>query len=204
VTGNVEKLTRTAMRRRDTLKAVVGMGLWVPTVLKSAEADQEAIDAPPQENDLLVFAYGDREGQTIASESIAIHAPQTFAYPMDPATRIVRNGSRLNQILLVRLGPDQLKNDTRLRSVENIVAYSAVCSHTGCDVTGWDDESHRFKCPCHDSQFDPADGARVIGGPAPWQLASLPLKLVDGKLAVVGAFVGRVGFQQPSSDPFGT
>jgi hypothetical protein len=37
----------------------------------------------------------------------------------------------------------------------------------------------------------------VIGGPAPWQLAALPLKTVDGKLAVAGAFEGRLGFLQP-------
>ena len=60
----------------------------------------------------------------------------------------------------------------------------------------------RFKCPCHESEFDPSDGARVVGGPAPWQLAALPLKLVDGVLAVAGPFEGRVGFQPPGLDPF--
>jgi Rieske Fe-S protein len=72
-----------------------------------------------------------------------------------------------------------------------------VCSHTGCDVTDWFPDVRRFKCPCHESEFDPSDAARVIGGPAPWQLAALPLKLVEGKLAVAGSFVGRLGFMQP-------
>ena len=49
---------------------------------------------------------------------------------------------------------------------------------------------------------DPSDGARVVGGPAPWQLAALPLKLVDGTLIVAAPFEGRVGFQPPGLDPF--
>ena len=40
-----------------------------------------------------------------------------------------------------------------------IVAYSGVCTHTGCDVTDWFPDVRRFKCPCHESEFDPADGA---------------------------------------------
>ena len=51
---------------------------------------------------------------------------------------------------------------------------------------------------------DPSDGARVVGGPAPWQLAALPLRLDEGRLIVAGEFIGRVGFQQPGlNNPFG-
>jgi hypothetical protein len=42
-----------------------------------------------------------------------------------------------------------------------------------------------------------------VGGPAPWQLAALPLALADGKLAVAAEFVGRVGFMQPTQDLLG-
>jgi Rieske Fe-S protein len=115
----------------------------------------------------------------------------------------VRNGTRLNQLIVTRVAVEQLSDTTRGRSAEGIVAYSGVCSHTGCDVTDWNAEFARFQCPCHESQYDPADGARVVGGPAPWPLAALPLQLVDGQLIVAGTFEGRVGFQQPGLDPFG-
>ena len=190
------------MRRRDTLKAFLGVGFWLPMV-KPAKADEEAMNAPPRENDVFVFAFGDREGEIVAPEDLPTDAPQIFAYPMDPVTRVVRNGTRLNQVLLIRVDTARLSAATRSRSVANIVAYSAVCTHTGCDITDWDAETRRFQCPCHDSQFDPADGARVVGGPAPWQLPSLPLKLAEGVLAAAGEFEGRVGFQQPGTDPFG-
>jgi rieske iron-sulfur protein len=78
-----------------------------------------------------------------------------------------------------------------------------VCSHTGCDVTDWFNDKLHFKCPCHESEFDPSDAARVISGPAPWQLAALPLKLVGDAIVVAGPFVGQLGFAQPGAGPSG-
>ena len=103
---------------------------------------------------------------------------------------------------MVRLPPERLSAETRARAADGIVAYSGVCTHTGCDVTDWYADVLRFKCPCHESEFDPSDAARVVGGPAPWQLAALPLKIVDGALVVAAPFEGRVGFQPPGLDPF--
>ncbi|HEX5419249.1 MAG TPA: Rieske (2Fe-2S) protein, partial [Gammaproteobacteria bacterium] len=121
----------------------------------------------------------------------------------DPVTGRVRNGTRLNEVLVVRLDPAMLAPETRARSAAGVVAYSGVCSHAGCDVTDWYPEVRHFKCPCHESEYDPSDGARVVSGPAPWQLAALPLKVVDGKLAAAGSFEGRVGFLQPGQSAFG-
>lgn len=190
------------VERREALRALLGIGLWLPAA-RPVHSDEASMNAPPQPNDVLVFAFGDREGEIIAPDDVAAGAQQVFAYPMDAVTGVVRNGTRLNQVLLVRIDPEQSSEQTRSRSAANIVAYSAVCTHTGCDVADWDDEARRFQCPCHDSQFDPADGARVVGGPAPRPLPSLPLKIDDGVLAVAGAFASPVGFQQPGLDPFG-
>ena len=97
----------------------------------------------------------------------------------------------------MRLAPDALSAETRARAADGVVAYSGVCTHTGCDVTDWVAAAQHFKCPCHDSEYDPSDAARVLSGPAPWQLAALPLKIADGALAVAAPFVGNVGFAQP-------
>lgn len=188
------------LRRRKLLEVLAGLGVGLPRLVR---ADDGGETAPPQENDRLVLAFGDRAGEPIAPEDLAVGVKQVFAYPQDPATGAVRDGTRLNQVLVVRLDPAGFTPQTLERSVEGVVAYSGVCSHTGCDVTDWFADVRRFKCPCHESEFDPSDGARVIGGPAPWQLAALPLKLVDGKLAVAGPFEGRLGFMQPGQDPFG-
>jgi len=118
------------------------------------------------------------------------------AYPVEPHMGVVRDGSRLNQVLLMRLDPAELSETTRAHAPQGIVAYSAVCTHTGCDVWLWQGEVKTLKCPCHDSEFDPKDGARVVAGPAPRRLAMLPLKVVDGVLMAAGGFAGRVGFTQ--------
>ena len=54
-----------------------------------------------------------------------------------------------------------------------VLAYSSVCTHEGCTV-GWDAESKRLSCPCHGSEFDPADAGAVVSGPA-----RRPLPAVD-------------------------
>ena len=191
-----EPLPTRPMKRREALKVLFGMGLGLSAVAARGTPDGNEKYTPPQENDLFVFAFGDREGEVVAPEDVALRARQIIAYPMDPETEEVRNGSRLNQVLLVRVDPASLYESTRARAVDGIVAYSAVCTHTGCDITDWADETSRFQCPCHESEFDPSDGARVIGGPAPRRLATLPLKLVDGALMAAGGFLGPVGYQQ--------
>ena len=122
---------------------------------------------PPQVNDLLAYAYGDKAGQPVSASDLEPASKQVFAFALDPATGMMRNGTRMNQVLLVRLDPATLAPETAARSVNGLVAYSGVCSHTGCDVTDWNGEFKRFQCPCHESQFDPSNGAKVVGGPAP-------------------------------------
>ena len=186
------------LERRRVLKACCGLALCAPVVARGDETEDAA--APPRADDVLVFAYGDRAGEVIGPADVALGAKQILAYPMQPMPRRVRDGSRLNQLIVVRLPPEKLTEETRARAADGIVAYSGVCTHTGCDVTEWYGDGLCFKGPCHESEFDPGDGARVVGGPAPLPLAALPLKLVDGALVVAGSFEGRVGFQ--ALDPF--
>jgi rieske iron-sulfur protein len=199
------------VRRRHLIQGVCALGLGLagsargqaPGPTAAPAPGSGAASAPPAENDRLVFAFGERAGQVVRPDDLTVGAEQTFVWAMQADTGIVRDGTRLYQILLVRLNPEWLSAPTLERSVDGIVAYSGVCTHTGCDVTNWNAELRRFQCPCHESAFDPGDGARVIGGPAPWPLAALPLKAVEGELAVAGPFEGRVGFQQPGLSPFG-
>jgi rieske iron-sulfur protein len=191
------------MARRRVLTACCALAL-APIGARADEGDaSDEGTAPPQAGDTLVFAFGKRAGQVIAPGDLAVGTKQVLAFPMSPATQRVRDGSRLNQLAVVRLDPATLSAETLARSADGIVAYSGVCTHTGCDVTDWFYDTLHFKCPCHESEFDPADGARVVGGPAPWQLAALPLAIANDALVVAAPFEGRVGFQPPGIAPFG-
>jgi Rieske Fe-S protein len=186
------------LRRRTMLQACCGFALAAPALGRGDEPGDAS--APPQAGDLLAFAFGERAGQVIAPGDVLVDAQQILAYPFDPAAQRPRDGTRLNQLVVVRIAVERLTAETLARSADGILAYSGVCTHTGCDVTDWRSAERRFKCPCHESEFDPADGARVVGGPAPAQLAALPLALVAGTLQVAGPFAGYVGFMQPGLD----
>lgn len=67
------------------------------------------------------------------------------------------------------------------RSPETITVFSPVCPHLGCHVI-WDAEAERFACPCHASAYSP-DG-KVLYGPAPRPLDTLPYKIEQGALLV--------------------
>jgi Rieske Fe-S protein len=112
---------------------------------------------------------------------------------MEALSRTVRDGSRLNLVLLVRLEDASLDDATRGRAAEGIVAYSASCTHALCPVSGWKAERWVLWCPCHNSEFDPRNGAKVVFGPAPRPLPALPVRVADGTVMAAGTFLGRVG-----------
>ena len=113
-----------------------------------------------------------------------------------PAGKTVRSGSRLNQLLLVRLDSETLAPETRARSASGVVAYTAIYTHKGCDIDDWLAVEQVLSCSCHSSSFDPKDGAKVVDGPAPRVLPALPLKIVDGTLVVAKPFTAPVGYEK--------
>jgi len=58
-------------------------------------------------------------------------------------------------------------------------AFSAVCTHAGCEVT--EVTASQLVCTCHDSAFSTADGA-VLEGPARQALRQFELTERDGSL----------------------
>src|SRR5262245_44350357 len=94
-----------APARRTVFKLAMVAGLtWRPVGMVGAQGDDRR-KARPQPNDRFVFARGDRKGQLITLADLPAGSPPLTAYPMDPAAQIVRDDSRLNQILLVHLDP---------------------------------------------------------------------------------------------------
>lgn len=107
-------------------------------------------------------------------------------------------------VILIKFEPGQLHVPTIYQSgtqlygmnwtVDNIVAYSKICTHVGCPVALYEETTHHILCPCHQSTFDAANGANVIFGPAARSLPQLPMGTdADGYLVALSDFTQPVG-----------
>ena len=177
-----------ASTRRGFLTVVSVLGLDLAALPAWAQPASER----PKEEDFLVSIESETP-DALELKDIPIGGPPVLAWPMNPASNTVRKDSRLNKILLVRLDPATLVGSTKDRAADGVVAYSAICPHAGCEVNGWVAEQQILECSCHYSHYNPREGAAVMDGPASRALPALPLKLVDGKLAVAKPFTSRVG-----------
>jgi menaquinol-cytochrome c reductase iron-sulfur subunit len=66
-------------------------------------------------------------------------------------------------------------------TAEDVTVFSPICPHLGCRYR-WVSGRRHFHCPCHDSVF--AVDGRVLSGPAPRPLDTLPIEIRDGELRV--------------------
>jgi ubiquinol-cytochrome c reductase iron-sulfur subunit len=107
-------------------------------------------------------------------------------------------------VILIKFAPGQMSWPDRYDggtlvatlnwTIDNIVAYSKICTHVGCPVALYEQTTHHILCPCHQSTFDASNGAWVVFGPAPRPLPQLPLMLdADGYLAAASDFTQPVG-----------
>jgi len=185
--------------RRSLLQAGI-VAASVSLLPKTGRADDEdpRRSMRPQIGDLLIYFEGDHEGAVIAAADVKIGEVPLLAWAMEPAQKLVRDGSRLNQILVLRLDPATMGPETAAHAADGLVAYSAICTHAQCTVSDWMTEQQVMHCPCHQSEYDPRHNGKVVGGPAPRALAALPLKLADGNPQVAGAFIGRIGMDKPT------
>jgi len=188
--------------RRSLLVTALAAGVSLAAPRPAAaEDDQPGADERPKKGDLLVFSEGEHEGSLIKPGDLDLGGPPLHAWPKDPTSSVIRSDSRLNEILIVKLDPGELDDATRAHAADGIVAYSAICAHAGCPITAWvkgsEIDKDVLKCMCHNSEYDPRQGAEVVFGPAPRRLAALPLAIIDGSLTIAGSFIGKVGGAQP-------
>lgn len=102
-------------------------------------------------------------------------------------------------VLLIRIRPEDFNLDAERLSWthDGIIAFSKICSHMGCAVALYEQQTKHLLCPCHQSTFDVTRAAKVIFGPAARPLPQLALTLdADGYL------VAKQGFTEPVGPSF--
>src|SRR6266853_2150284 len=154
------------IERRALLKAGIGAGLGLSLSPELAIGQDNPAAARPKVGDLLV-KVGDAMKQPLSPGEIKRGAKPIIAWAMDPMSEALRDGSKLNKVLLVRFDPNNLAQDTRSRAADGVVAYTAICTHADCLVDDWLADEQMLHCACHNSKIDAKDSAKVVGGEAP-------------------------------------
>jgi len=93
--------------------------------------------------------------------------------------------------------PDNPEGTVLNWTVDNIVAYSKICTHVGCPVALYEQTTHHILCPCHQSTFNAVNGAQVLFGPAPRPLPQLPIG-VDSQ----GFLIATSDYHEPVGPAF--
>ncbi|MEU6004917.1 Rieske 2Fe-2S domain-containing protein [Streptomyces sp. NPDC047453] len=121
----------------------------------------------------------------------------TFAMPdgMKETDEDFANEIAKAALMIIRLEPADIKDKRELDwGHEGIVAFSKICTHVGCPISLYEQQTHHALCPCHQSTFDLSDGARVIFGPAGHALPQLRIGVdSEGYLQALGDFAEPVG-----------
>jgi ubiquinol-cytochrome c reductase iron-sulfur subunit len=97
-------------------------------------------------------------------------------------------------VLLLRLDPSDLDTKSQPGAYEGVVAYSKICTHMGCPVALYEQQTRQLLCPCHQSTFDVTQDCKVIFGPAKRPLPQLAITVdADGYLVAKDGFREAVG-----------
>ena len=98
-------------------------------------------------------------------------------------------------VILIRLDPELIEVPKELEwGHDGIVAYSKICTHVGCPVGLYEQQTHHLLCPCHQSTFDVTRDCKVIFGPANRPLPQLMITVdAEGYLVADSPFLEAVG-----------
>ncbi len=119
-------------------------------------------------------------------------APAGGPYDNDQELGVLERKAKA-AVLIMRLQPEDFKvAKVREWGYQGIVAYNKICTHAGCPVGLYEQQTHHLLCPCHQSTFDVTMDAEVIFGPAKRPLPQLKITVDDE-----GYLIADQGFTEP-------
>jgi ubiquinol-cytochrome c reductase iron-sulfur subunit len=148
----------------------------------------------------------DVSGTPIRAEEMEIgqlvNAEPAVFFEVDEEGEPVVEGVELQQekakaaVILVKMRPEDITPAKGRENwgIEGVLCFSKICTHVGCPISLWEQQTHHLLCPCHQSTFDLGDNGKVIFGPAARALPQLPLMVDDeGYLVAQSDFTEPVG-----------
>ncbi len=141
----------------------------------------------------LVTDPGDRP---IKASDLEVGAVAQVLPELRPGQKRTLNDIAKDALLLIRLRPEEFQLDAERKSwtYQGIIAFSKICSHMGCAVALYEQQTKHLLCPCHQSTFDVTRAAKVIFGPAARPLPQLAITVdAEGYLIAKQPFTESVG-----------
>jgi rieske iron-sulfur protein len=195
-----ESINKGISRRRFTLALLIASlagafgSLFTIVKVLAPEKKGGGYATTIQPGDTLIYAEGGNAGAFIEASSMKA-GDAVLAYPSG------KSSNPANLVQLIKLDEKAFKPPTDISMTDKgFAAYSAICTHLGCTVS-WSEnmespDASVTECHCHNSIFNPAEGAKVMGGPAPIPLSQIGVKVKqDGTLVFTNGFNGPIGPQ---------
>lgn len=138
-------------------------------------------------------------GQLVNGEPAALFETDADGEPIIHGVEAMQAKAKA-AVIVVRMRPQDITPSKGRENwgVDGILCFSKICTHVGCPISLWEQQTHHLLCPCHQSTFDLGDNGKVIFGPAHRPLPQLPLAVDnDGYLIAVSDFPEIVGPSYP-------
>jgi len=163
-----------------------GRSLYNTIWAKGIRVVNDVTDRPIKPSDLQV-------GQLVNAQ------PANLTPIQEESAVEYQNAKAKAAVIVVRIEPNKIRTKPGRENwgIDGILCYSKICTHVGCPISLYEQTTHHVLCPCHQSTFDLADGAKVVFGPAARPLPQLPLA-VDAE----GYLVAQSGFTEPVGPSF--
>jgi ubiquinol-cytochrome c reductase iron-sulfur subunit len=181
---------------KRTLGAALGLSALTPLLLLRDLGPLPGNDLKTtswKKGTRLVTDPGDRP---LRPEDLEVGAVAQTLPELEPGEERTLSNIGKDAVLLIRLRPEEFNLDAERLSWthEGIIAFSKICSHMGCAVALYEQQTKHLLCPCHQSTFDVTRAAKVIFGPAARPLPQLAITVdADGYLVAQAPFNEPVG-----------
>ena len=198
-----EGATASGLGRRSLIKRSLGAALGL-SALSPLILLRDLGPLPGKELEMTTWKSGtylvtDPGNRRIRASDLEVGAVAQVLPEVEDSEHRKLSDIAKDAVLLIRLRPQEfnLEADRLAMTHDGIIAFSKICSHMGCAVALYEQQTKHLLCPCHQSTFDVTRAAKVIFGPS-----ARPLPQLDITIDPDGYLVARNPFSEPVGPSF--